>query len=108
MIAAGLDAQCTGPIELLGPAIVQGLIGGLQPDLIASGVRRRGNFKFGQGLHVIVGQFPGFTGVVVLLRPQVTIEHLVRVDRWVDQQRLEPVALGQVGGIVAAERAADQ
>ncbi|MOA38043.1 hypothetical protein D3C78_1596910 [compost metagenome] len=108
VIATSLDAQRAGPVELFGLAVVQGFIGGLQPDLIAPGIRRRRHLKFGQGLHMIEGQLPGLTGVVVLLSAQKAIETPVRVDRRVDQQCLEPMALGQVGGIVAAERAADQ
>jgi hypothetical protein len=57
---------------------------------------------------VVVGQFPGFIGIQVFLGAQVTVEHPVRADRRVDQQGLEAMALGQVGRIVAAERAADQ
>ncbi|MNJ69876.1 hypothetical protein D3C77_662770 [compost metagenome] len=108
VVAAGLDTQGAGPVELLGLAVIQGLVGGLQPDLIAAAIGRRRNFELGQGLHVIQGQFPGLTGVMVLLGTQKTVETLVRIDRRVDQQRLEPMAFGQMGGIVAAERAADQ
>ncbi|MNQ92267.1 hypothetical protein D3C85_1076860 [compost metagenome] len=57
---------------------------------------------------MVVGQFPALAGVQVLLRAQVTVEQLVGTDGRVDQQGLEAMALGQVSGIVAAERAADQ
>ncbi|MNH42213.1 hypothetical protein D3C79_1038690 [compost metagenome] len=80
----------------------------MQPHLKAPSIDRRWHFQFGQGLHVVQGQFPGFAGVEVLLGSQVAVEQPVRVDRRIDQQGLEPVALGQMGGIVAAERAADQ
>lgn len=57
---------------------------------------------------MIVGQLPGFIGIEVLLGAQVTVEHSMRADRRIDQQRLEAMAFGKMGCIVAAERAADQ
>ncbi|MNJ65950.1 hypothetical protein D3C77_619920 [compost metagenome] len=57
---------------------------------------------------MIVGELPGFTGVVIVLGAQVAVEMLVRCYRRVHQQGLEAVALGQIGGIVAAERTTDQ
>ncbi|MNZ33808.1 hypothetical protein D3C78_511670 [compost metagenome] len=108
MVATGLDTQRARPVITLGVSIVQGFIGGLQPHLIAPGVRWGRHFQFSEGLDMIVGQFPGFAAVVVALGAQVAVEQFVRGDRRVDQQGLEAVALGQMGGIVAAERTADQ
>jgi len=103
MVAPGLDAQGTGPVVLLGEAIVQGFIPGLQPHLIPRGILGSRYFQLGQRRDVVVGQFPGFIGVEVLLGAQVTVEHPVRADRRVHQQRLEAMALGKMGCIVAAE-----
>lgn len=108
VVATGLDTQGTSTVIALGVAIVQGFIGGLQPHLIAVGIGRGRDFQFGQGLNVIVGQFPGFTAVMVALGAQVTVEMLVRGYRRVDQKGLEAMAIGQMGGIVAAERTAHQ
>ena len=88
---------------VLGVAIVQGFITGLQPHLITLGVLRCRHFQLGQGRYMVVGQFPGLIGVQVFLRPQVPVEHPVRAYGRVDQQGLQAMALGQVSRIVAAE-----
>ena len=103
MVATGLNAQGTGPVILLGEAIIQGFIPGLQPHLITRGILGRRHFQFGQGRDVVVGQLPGFIGLEVLLGAQVTVKHPMRADRRVHQQRLEAMAFGKMGCIVAAE-----
>ena len=108
MVAASLYTQGTCTVIALGVAIVQGFIGRLQPHLIAAGIYRGRHFQLGQGLYVIVGQFPGFTAVVIALSAQVPVKMLVWRYRRVHQQGLEAMALGQMGGIVAAERTAHQ
>lgn len=67
VVAASLDTQGTGPVILLGEAIIQCFVPGLQPHLIALGILGRCNLKLSQGRDVIVGQFPGFIGVEVRL-----------------------------------------
>ncbi|MDR7284713.1 hypothetical protein J2X84_003555 [Pseudomonas corrugata] len=108
MVATGLDTQGTGPVVLLGEAIVQRFITGLQPHLIPLRVLGRRHFQLGQGRHVVVGQFPSLIGIQVFLRSHEPVEHPVWTDGRVDQQSLEAMALGQVSRIVAAEGAADQ
>ncbi|MNO86237.1 hypothetical protein D3C76_776310 [compost metagenome] len=108
MVATGLDAQGTGPVILLGEAIVQRFVTGLQPYLIALRILGCRHFQLGEGRHVVVGHFPGLVGIQVLLCPQESIEHPVWTDSGVDQQGFQAMALGQVRRIVAAERAADQ
>ncbi|MNF86420.1 hypothetical protein D3C84_688560 [compost metagenome] len=103
MVAAGLDAQGTGAVILLGEAVVQRFVASLQPHLIPLRILEARHIKLGQGRHMIVGQLPSLFGIQVFLCPQVPVEHPVRADRRVDQQGLEAVALSQVSGIVAAE-----
>src|SRR5450830_1824502 len=66
MIAAGLDTQGTGPVILLGSAIIQGFVGGLRSELETMRVLGGRDFQLGQGRHVIEGQVPGLATVEVL------------------------------------------
>lgn len=108
MVAASLNAQGTATIELCSITVIQRFVACLQPDLIALSILRRRSFQFRQSGHMILGKIPDFPAIEVCLRPEVTVETAVRCHGRVDEQSLQAMALGEVGRIVAAKRAADQ
>ncbi len=66
--------RAAGPVVALGGAVIEGFVGGLQPHLVAFGPSVVRDFQFGQGGHVVQGQFPGLAAVVVGLRAEVAVE----------------------------------
>src|SRR5688572_24872633 len=88
-------------------AVIEHLVAGLDQQQITS--RRDARHEELLPLREVgLGEFVGLAGMKVLLRPEVGAQADMRVDRRIDQHRLQAVLLGEVRGVEAAQRGADQ
>ena len=91
-----------------GVAVVEHLVAGLRQQQIALGLRDGGNVECREFGQMRLGKFPLLAAVPVGLRAKCGAQQRVCVHGGVHQHRFPAVPLGQVGGIEAAQRTADQ
>ncbi|OEY66605.1 hypothetical protein BG841_09160 [Marinobacter sp. X15-166B] len=87
--------------------VIEGFIPALQQHQQPLRIAQLTRVKRQQCGHVIPGQLITLIGVGIMLRTEVILQQPVRIDRRVDQRRVNSGLLAERGGIIAAQRTAD-